>query len=168
MDAMTSDVLLRFTIAAAVVLYGAAEWRRSTRGSDRMARALSTGALMLSLAHAAVAFDAHYGWSHDAAYAGTARQLDHAIGLRWGGGLYMNYAFYAIWAIDAAWWWTSAASYRARSRAIEGFVSGVLFFIFLNGAVIFAAGPVRILGSLVMIAVGWSWYARPRSHVQRA
>jgi hypothetical protein len=167
-DIMTSDVPLRLTIAAAVVLYGAAERRRFTRGPDAVARALSTGALALSLAHAAVAFDARYAWSHAAAYAGTAQQLDRAIGVRWGGGLYLNYAFYAIWCVDLGWWWMNRPSYLARPRAVDHIVSGVLFFIFLNGAVIFASGPVRILGSVVMLIVGLSWYARARSRPRHA
>lgn len=157
---MTPELLLRLTIALGVVLYGAAEWTRATRGPTRAARALWTCALGCTIAHGLLAFHAYYGWSHAAAWEDTASKLDAAIGWRWGGGLIVNYAFYAVWTADTAWWWLAPLSYRARPRVLDSLVSALLLFIVLNGAVVFASGPVRIAGAAVVVLVLSSWVAR--------
>src|SRR5437588_6620968 len=55
--------------------------------------------------HVAAAFSAFYHWSHVAAYRETARQTSDLFGIHWGGGLYFNYLFTAVWAGDVVWLW---------------------------------------------------------------
>ena len=107
--------LVQATIALAIVAWAAAEWlkRRGPRGGHSAARAVWTaGALLLGL-HTLAAFHVVHGWSHQAAADETARQTAALTGLSWSGGLFVNYAFLAVWAADAGWWWAAPASYRA-------------------------------------------------------
>ncbi len=46
-------------------------------------------------------------WSHAAAYAHTATQVAAGVGLNWGGGIYANYAFTALWLVEVGWWWAA-------------------------------------------------------------
>jgi hypothetical protein len=160
------ELILRGTIALGVAAYGVAEWRRLRRGPDGPARAWWTAALACTLAHAAAAFHWRHGWSHAAAHADTARQLGAAIGWAWGGGLYVNYAFYLVWIADAAWWWVAPARYARRPPWVTTAVSGFILFVVLNGAVVFARGPVRLIGAAVVLLVLVAWYSRGRQSLR--
>jgi hypothetical protein len=118
---------------------------------------------LAALAHAAAAFQWRYGWSHAAARADIARQTAAASGLDWGGGLYVNYAFLALWTADCAWWWWRPATFRARARAVDFAVRAFLLFIFVNGAVVFGHGPVRLVGAIAALAVVAAWYGGRRA-----
>jgi hypothetical protein len=126
--------------------------------ADRGARALWTAGAVLAIAHAAAAFHLVHGWSHDEAYASTARQTANLTGLDWGGGLFVNYAFLALWAADAAWWWARPSSYRRRPRVVEWAMRGFFLFMFINGAIVFAHGAMRAFGTLAVGAVIVAWY----------
>ena len=52
-----------------------------------------------------------------------------------------------IWLADAAWWWVSPRSRSARSRWVSVAIQGFLFFIILTGAIVFADGWARLLGT---------------------
>jgi hypothetical protein len=65
-----------------------------------------------------------------------ARQTAELFGVRWGGGLYVNYVFTAIWAADVAWVWWDEAGYRKRAKWVSAAVHGFLAFMFFNGAVV--------------------------------
>ena len=47
----------------------------------------------------------------------------------WGGGLYLNYLFTAVWVADVLCWWRGLAWYAARPRwldlALHGFLARV-------------------------------------------
>src|SRR5687768_2111294 len=97
---------VRATILVATALWAAAEilkLRRPRRVEP--ARQVWTLAAALAWLHTLAAFHDVYGWSQAAAMDATARQTAALFGLRWGGGLFVNYAFLAMWAADAAWWW---------------------------------------------------------------
>ena len=47
-------------------------------------------------------------------YEATARQTAELFRIRWGGGLYFNYVFTAVWAADVLWMWAKPEAYRAR------------------------------------------------------
>lgn len=128
---------------------------------DTVARPLWTAAAVLAMAHAAAAFHLVHGWSHDEAYASTARQTAGLFGLDWGGGLYVNYAFLGLWTGDAVWWWVQPSSYRGRPRAVEWAMRGFFMFMFMNGAIVFAHGAMRTLGALAVVAVAVAWYCEP-------
>ena len=136
-------------IAGSLMAWAAGELRHS--------RALWTVGALLAAVHSAAAFAVFYEWSHDRAVAATAQQTAAVTGLAWGGGVFFNYAFLAIWLGDAMWWWVSPTSYETRDRAIDFIVRGFLFFMFLNGAIVFADGGMRVLGTFAVAAVSVSW-----------
>ena len=140
------------TIWAAVVCWTVAEWRRTRgRASPTRGRVAWTLGALASVVHAALAFHVHHGWSHTAALAATEAQTAAVTGWSSSVGLYVNYAFLGVWTADAAWWWASARSFAARPAWLDGSVRAFLWFMFLNGAFVFAAAPQRWAG---LLAVG--------------
>jgi hypothetical protein len=110
------------------------------------ARLFWTAGFVAFLIHVICAFHFVHHWSHAAAYADTARQTAEVVGLDWGGGLYANYAFAAVWLADVIWWWISPSSYLARSRWVEWIVQGFMAFISFNATVVFGVGAIRWAG----------------------
>jgi hypothetical protein len=134
---MAAHALVFGTIAAAVISWAIGETRRS--------RAAWTVGAVLTLVHAVAAFGVFYHWSHEIARTTTAQQT-LATGIAFEGGIYINYAFVAIWLADAAWWWVSPRGYSARPQIVSAAVRGFIFFIVLNGSVVFADGWARLIG----------------------
>jgi hypothetical protein len=160
-----ADVTL-WTVRAACALYtfALALWLAHR---PRFAPYLWTAALVCYLGHVVSAFAFHYAWSHQAAYAETARQTAELFKVRWGGGLYFNYAFTALWAADVLWMWASAASYRSRPRWAGAAVHAFLAFMFFNATVVFASGWVRWLGLAALAGVTVIWLlSRLTSHTE--
>lgn len=151
------DLALRGTIWLSLLAWVVGEWRRSRGGRGR--GAWTVGALA-AVVHSVLAFDLRHGWSHATAYLDTARQTGAVTGLVWGGGLFFNYVFLAVWTADAIWWWTAPESFRQRPRFLDRAVRGFLWFMFLNGTVVFAHGPIRWAGAAAVLAVGAAWYRR--------
>lgn len=147
-----TDFAVFSTIAGATLAWAAAVCLRS--------RTLWTVGALLAVTHSAAAFAVFHGWSHHAAVVATARQTSALIGVAWGGGIFFNDACLAIWLSDAIWWWASPRTYEARSRAVAATVHGFLFFMFVNGAIIFADGWMRLLGILAVGIVGTTWLTR--------
>jgi len=164
------DILTRITVWAAAAGYaaGAAAFAYS-RGRavwDRAARLAWTVACAAMLAHAASAFHFYHGWSHGAAYLDTARQTDDVFGLEWGGGLYVNYALMAGWALDVGWWWLAGLdSYRRRPPAVTAAWHGFLLFIFFNATVVFKSGPARWAGLGLCVSLCVAWWVAARGAV---
>jgi hypothetical protein len=96
------------------------------RGRWERARWASTVGVVLYLAHVWCAFAFHYEWSHAVAYRETARQTKELFGVDWGGGLWLNYLFTAVWVGEVLWW-------RPRVR---WWAQGFLGFMILNGTVV--------------------------------
>ena len=158
---MSGDFLTRVTVAAATLSYAGAEWLRFRRPAAwHAARLAWTAAAMLTLAHVAAAFQFHHAWSHRAALSSTASQTAALTGLEWGGGLYINYAFLLLWATDAAYWWIDPPGYASMPPALVTARAFVFFFMFFNGAVVFAHGPTQLLGIACTSVAVWAWYVR--------
>ncbi len=104
-------------------------WPRAWRGTG--AGLWAWGALAAAF-HVAVAMHAGHAWSH----AGAVRHTQEASGV--GAGVWVNYAFVAVWLADAVWLAASEASYRRRPRWVAWGVHGFLAFVVVNAAVIFA------------------------------
>ena len=149
------------TIWTALLLYTAGEYGRTRQPARRWARPVWLLGAACYLAHVAVAFGMHHGWSHAAAYAYTAQQTDALLGFDWGGGLWVNYAFTLLWAGEAVWWQALPESYARRAPVWTPAVRGAFLFMILNGAVAFVPGPRRLLGAAVVIALTLIW-RRPR------
>ena len=159
------SLLVPLTIWLSLVAYTAGEAGRSGRltvlGGDGPRVMLTVGCL-LYLAHVVAAFSSEHAWSHAAAYASTARQTEALFGLDWGGGLYVNYAFSALWVSEVVWWWMASASYRHREHWKHIAVRAVFLFMIANGAVVFVNGPMRWVGLAIVATLVTTWStARP-------
>jgi hypothetical protein len=151
---MTSHLSLTvWTVRLACVLYALslAAWLSCKR---QFARVCWTVGLACYLAHVVSAFAFQYHWSHKTAYGETARRTAELFNIRWGGGLYFNYVFTAVWTIDVLWMWWRAESYRHRPGWIKVGFHSFLAFMFLNATVVFASGAVRWLAVTAALALG--------------
>ena len=147
------------TIWAATFAWLVGEWRRTAPGAPpTRGRASWTVGALCALVHAALAFHVHYGWSHAVALADTAARTAEVMGGSSGGGLFVNYVFLGLWAADALWWRLSPRSFAARPRWADGAIRAFLWFLFLNGAFVFARSPQRWVGLLAVVAVPAAWY----------
>jgi hypothetical protein len=149
---------LYWTIWIALLLYCAGEFGRRRGHAEGSAVpwawwAFVAGALLCAV-HIGIAMKAAHGWSHEAAIAATARQTLAVYGVNWGGGVFLNYAFVAVWLFEA-WRWRRRADRDA--RAITWMTRAFFLVMILNGAVIFAAGTRRIAGALLVAWLLWIW-----------
>ena len=110
------------------------------------------------LAHVVCAFAFFHGWSHAAAYRETARQTAELTGLRWGGGLFLNYLFAAGWLAHVLWWWFAPASFAHRSPRLTAVWQGFLFFMVFNGTIVFGKGSVRWFGAANCAGLATLWW----------
>lgn len=153
------DALVRGTIWLSLLAWVAAEWARcSGRGTKAAGRGAWTVGALAALGHSAAAFHVHHGWSQGAALSETARQTAAVTGLDWGGGLYINYLFLALWTADAGWWWLRPVAFDRRPRPLDHGVRAFVLFMFVNGAVVFANGAIRAVGTAAVLAVLAAWY----------
>ena len=151
-------LLTLWSARIAFLLYGAAlaAW---LMGRPRAARIAWVSGFLVYLTHVGVAFHFYHRWSHDAAYADTARQTEELLGVAFGGGLYANYVFTAVWALDVLWPWFHRASYDRRPRWAAAAIHVFMAFLFLNAAVVFVSGWARWLGLAMtgaLLAL-WAW-----------
>jgi hypothetical protein len=144
------------TISLSVLCWAAGEVLQS--------RGWWTAGAVLALIHSAAAFGLFYDWNHETARTLTAEQTAALTGIRFSGGIYVNYVFLAVWFADAAWWWMSTRSYHRRAPAISLLVRGFIFFIIVNGAIVFADGWARAVGLVSSSAVVISWLVKRWSH----
>jgi len=151
---VTTLFLVRAPIVLATIAWaiGEALMRRSPR-SDRLARVSWTVGVVLTLLHVVLAFDLTYAWDHEAAVQATVSQTLALVGWGWRGSIYINYLFLAIWTADACWWWLAPASHATRARWIEMTRLALFTFMFFNGAVIFASGFGRAIGTISIAVV---------------
>ena len=111
--------------------------------------------------HVVCAFQFYHHWSHATAYDQTARETLDQVGVNFGGGIWFNYLFIALWTADAAWWWGSESSYLRRPRWVSITLHAYLVFIVFNATVVFETGPVRwiaILATGVVMVLGAKQY----------
>jgi hypothetical protein len=101
-----------------------------------------------------------YAWSHEAAIEATVRQAADRFGAGWRGGIYVNYVFLAIWLADVCWWWAAPASRASRPRAVEAARRALFLSMFVNGAVVFASGAGRVIGSVAVFSALVAAFAR--------
>jgi hypothetical protein len=137
------------TVAWAI---GEALMRRSPV-SDRVARASWTIGIALAFIHVFLAFQLIYAWDHEAAIAATVRPAAERFGIRWRGGIYVNYVFLMAWFADVCWWWLSPVSHASRPMRLERTRLAVFIFMFLNAAVVFASGTGRLVGTMSVVVV---------------
>lgn len=144
------DLLTRWTVRVAFGFYVLGLTLRISNGLSRerfnLARWSWTLGCLAFLIHVVCAFGFMHQWSHDVAYAATAKKTKEVVGLDWGGGIFANYVFTAIWLADIVWWWLRPHQYDLRSRFIEWTIQSFFGFMWLNATVVFGAGPIRWVG----------------------
>jgi hypothetical protein len=149
---------LYLTIWLALLLFAAGESGRSftPRGASppRWAWWAFAAGLVLAVVHTLLAFSSVHGWSHASAVHSTAVQTQSIYGITFGGGVYVNYLFLAVWMADAWWWRASQPSYARPAPAVWALRAFYMVIIF-NAAVVFASGIRRVAGLLLV-----SWLAR--------
>lgn len=138
-----------WTIWTSLLLFAGGALGRRQRAA--WARSLWLAGVVLLAIHIAIAMATAHGWSHAAAAAATARATNATFGVDWGGGVYLNYLFLAVWAADTAWW------HAPRPPALTWTLRIFYFVMLINAAVIFAAGYRRLLGLAVVATLLWSW-----------
>lgn len=114
-------------------------------------RPLWTIGCLAIVAHVIAAFHYSHRWSHDDAIRSTAKQTEQLVGWAFGAGLYFNYLFLLIWIADVLYWWLRPERCESRPVWLEYGIHGYLFFIAVNGAVIFESGVTRIPGVLAIV-----------------
>ena len=154
------EILMRAAAWLSLGAWAAGEWWRAAEPADpvrRRARAAWTLGAAALLAHTALAFQVRHAWSHQLASDAIARRTQDVVGLTWAGGIWINYLFAALWLAEAAWWWAHPAGFLARPRAATWAVRLVFLTMFVNGAIVFAEGPVVAAGLLATGLVLLSW-----------
>ena len=114
------------------------------------------------LSHVVSAFAFYHGWSHTAAYRETARQTAELTGHHWGGGIFLNYLFAALWTGDVLWWWLCPAGFMRRSPRLTAAWQAFLLFMVFNGTVVFGNGPVRWFGAVISVSLAMLWWMTRR------
>ena len=162
----TGELLTKLSIWLAVLAYVigtvlALEARKRPTWHST-ARWVWTTGCALFLIHVFCAFTYFHHWSHEAAYHQTAVQTAALTGLQWGGGIYFNYLFAAVWLADVLWWWLAPASFHTRPRWLHAAWHTFLFFMVFNGTFVFVHNPMRWIGLLLcgIVALAWLRYWR--------
>ena len=167
MDSEFGELLILWTVRLAVACYvlrlliDVAGWNSSKANKIRLW--IWTIGCGFFLVHVFCAFQFYHFWSHAHAYKHTAVQTAKIVGLHWGGGLYFNYLFLALWIADVYAWWRQGGSYLEQRR-IYWIVQIIFAFMFFNATIVF--GPVfwRWVGLAVIISLLIVWFGFKQSH----
>lgn len=163
------ELFTRWTAIGSVLLFAAslclrfrAQCCEHPEAGLVLARRVWTAGLALFLVHVWCAFQFVHGWSHQSAYAATARETFETTGWNSGAGLYSNYLFTLVWFADAMWWWRGVTRYEGRPRGINATILWFLGLMAFNATVVFGEGIARACGvaASIAIAIAWLWSLR--------
>ena len=121
--------------------------------------AFATGAALTAI-HVLIALAIQYNWDHESAVSATAAQAAEVYGFGWRGNIYVSYVFVAVWWVEAIRWKLNPELFRHRRPAMTWAMRLFFLLIVVNGAVIFATYPMRLLGVLIVAALIWAWTPR--------
>ena len=132
---------------------------RRTGVEPRWAWPVSLAGLVACVVHILVAMADRHGWSHQAAVLDTARQTAEVFGVAWGGGVYVNYLFLAMWLADLIRWRTDPRRHLQQPQWARWALRTFYLVIVFNAAVVFAAPDRRLAGLVVTAALlaAWAW-----------
>ena len=146
---------LYLTIWLALLLFVIGETGRTRTGHGSAPPSWAwwtfTLGLALAVGHTLLSFGIVHGWAHDDAVRATAAQTEQVFGVAVGWGVYVNYLFFAVWFADVVWWRLAPRHY-VRPAMSSWALRAFYFIVIFNAAVVFAAGPRRVLGLAI---VGW-------------
>lgn len=161
------EFLTRFTIWIAIGGYVTSaaiylRWRESAIWQSQARWASTVGCAALVL-HTISAFHFYHDWSQASAYREVERQTAEVTGSAFGGGLFVNYAFLALWMAEVVWWWRGLETYRQRHRLITAAWHGLFIFMLFNATVVFKTGWVRWLGAGLCAVLFLLWLRGSRN-----
>ncbi len=119
---------------------------RGGKSTDRTTASLWLVGALLSLCHSLGSLATFHHGSQLMAIEATAQQTQELIGIRFGAGLFVNYAFDLVWIVDATVRMISPAIYNKMPKAYRYCTNGFLIFIAINGAIVFQSGWIRAIG----------------------
>ncbi len=158
---MDGPLITAWTIRLALLVLMASLVLRIVRPwwpiSSPVQRAIWTIACGLFLAHIAAGMHYYHNWSNADAYADTAQQTYEKLGVRFGGGVYVNHLMAVVWVADVLWWWVFPRSYSSRNPLWERWIVGFFLFIAFNGLVVFKEGMLRLAGVIGFAILGLLW-----------
>jgi hypothetical protein len=148
------------TIWIALAGFVAGEAGKHRPAMARWAWPMSLAGALFCIVHIVIAMGSHHQWSHEAAVTATAQQTAAVYGLEWGGGVYVNYVFVAVWLGELWWWRARPGEYFMRSAAVRWGLRVFYFIIIVNAAVVFASPRSRPLGAVLTAVLVASWLHR--------
>ena len=156
------EAALYWTIWIALTLFAAGQAGKRISRDGRVpvpwAWPVSAAGAALLIVHIAIAMGARHGWRHAAAWSATAEQTASVYGLAWGGGVYFNYAFVALWLIEL---WQSRPARPHRASWPPALTAAIRLFylvMVINAGIVFAGGLRRWFGVLIVTALVVSWW----------
>lgn len=156
------------TIWVSLLLFAIGEVGRRDRDAGRRASRRTwlayTAGAALACTHLVLAMAWVHGWSHQASVTATARQTRAVFGLDWGGGVWFNYAFVAVWLFECWRWWredTAVTATPPRRATVVWALRAFFLIMIANAAVVFAVGARRLLGAMLVSWLLWLWWPRP-------
>jgi hypothetical protein len=154
------DLLIAWTVRLGLLCFvvSLALWGRPRGGVPFGSRNLAAAkwlwgiGWLMFVGHMLAAFHFHHHWSHRHAVAETAQQTEDLMGIAFGGGLYFNYLFLALWFVDfmVIAFRGTAVGHR---QWWQWLIIAYLAFIAFNGTVVFKSGGMRwsgVVGTLVL------------------
>jgi len=165
----SGDWIIAWSIRLALLLLVVVQaFQLESLGIDRLAKAIRwlwTIAFLFFSLHVAAAFHFVHRWSHRAAFDATAKETLDKMGFAYGTGVYFNYLFLLVWAIDLIWVWRPE-TLRNRTQQVLFYAGrAYLLFIAFNGTVVFKTGWMRILGisaTALLAALLWRCLQRTK------
>ena len=156
MEPEWGEALMRWSVRLAVAAIAARVatelFNRGTKGP--WPRRWWTAGCVLYLLHVTAAFHFVHHWSHAAAYESTARQTREMTGVDWGGGLWLNDLFTALWCGDVLLWWTAPRVRQRIPRAGRHLYCGWFAFMVLNATIVFGPPFWKPVGVATALALG--------------
>jgi hypothetical protein len=147
MSPETGEYLMLWTARASVVCYVVALWRwlfagtrdRPSDPADRVYILFWSGAWLFCVLHVVCAFHFRHHWVHSAALQHTADMTECVVGINWGGGLYINYAFLICWGAASVRSLRTVGHLSLSTPVSETFMQGFAAFMMFNATAVF--GP---------------------------
>jgi hypothetical protein len=165
-----SDWIIAWSIRFAMLLFvivQAAQWYGAKRPRLILfLNVLWTASFILFLLHVAAAFHFVHHWSHNSAYMATANETKEKMGFAYGAGVYFNYLFLGVWAMDVAMIWLSPRPISGTQKNLAMLGRMYLLFIAFNGVVVFKSGWLRVIGSLctlLLVLLAIRFYNRSKT-----
>ena len=100
--------------------------------TPRWVHAANAAGLALCVIHIGLAMGSVHGWSHAAAIDATAIQTDSVYGLRWGGGVFVNYLFVIVWAPFVVL--IGLTGFEILVALLQAFIFTILTAVYIGGA----------------------------------